>query len=121
MGVRQLAAHGVAAKFLLSSPALGCLQSDAVGQEVPRFSRARDRLYGRLCAGGGYDAFARCDPPAHLFVIFTNQPKIIVQNMPGAGSPVLANHTYNISVKAGTRSAPSTRRFSNDRCFTPTG
>ena len=52
-------------------------------------------------AGGGYDIYARFLAPfitKHL----PNNPRIIVQNMPGAGSLKAANYLYNVAAKDGT-------------------
>src|SRR3546814_569442 len=51
--------------------------------------------------GGGYDTFSRVIA-AHLGRHIPGQPTIVVQNMPGAGSLVLANHLYNVAPKDGT-------------------
>ncbi len=51
--------------------------------------------------GGGYDVYAR-----HLARYFgrfvPGSPNVIVQNMPGAGSLVAANHLYNAAAKDGS-------------------
>ncbi len=52
-------------------------------------------------AGGGYDTFARAIGPVWSQQIPGN-PNFVVQNMPGAGSMVAANHIYNIAAKDGT-------------------
>ena len=51
--------------------------------------------------GGGYDVYAR------LLARFYGKhmpgtPNIVVQNMPGAGSMVMANYMYNVAPKDGT-------------------
>ena len=52
-------------------------------------------------AGGGYDIYART--LAHyLGLHIAGQPKIIIQNMPGAGSIASANYLYNVAAKDGT-------------------
>jgi tripartite-type tricarboxylate transporter receptor subunit TctC len=58
-------------------------------------------LYVGTSAGGGYDTFTRVIAP-HFRQHLPDQPSIVVQNMPGAGSVVLANHLYNIAPKDGT-------------------
>lgn len=51
--------------------------------------------------GGGYDTFGRT-----VAKFWTNhipgQPTFVIQNMPGAGSLVAANHIYNVAAKDGT-------------------
>ncbi|MBI2359622.1 MAG: hypothetical protein HYV04_12110, partial [Deltaproteobacteria bacterium] len=52
-------------------------------------------------AGGGYDAYSRLIG-RHLGKFIPGEPAVIVENMPGAGSIVLANHAYNAAPKDGT-------------------
>jgi tripartite-type tricarboxylate transporter receptor subunit TctC len=51
--------------------------------------------------GGGYDAYARLIG-RHMGRHISGDPSFIVQNMPGAGSRVAANHLYNLVPKDGT-------------------
>jgi len=52
-------------------------------------------------SGGGFDLYARV-VANHLGRHIPGQPRIIVQNMPGAGSMRAANHLYNVAPKDGT-------------------
>jgi tripartite-type tricarboxylate transporter receptor subunit TctC len=52
-------------------------------------------------AGGGYDAYARV-LSRHFGKHMVGSPRVIVQNMPGAGSMVMANYMYNVAPKDGT-------------------
>jgi tripartite-type tricarboxylate transporter receptor subunit TctC len=52
-------------------------------------------------AGGGYDIYARFVAP-YLTKHLPNNPRIVVQNMPGAGSLKAANFLYNVAPKDGT-------------------
>ncbi len=52
-------------------------------------------------AGGGYDIYARA-VARHMSEHITGAPKVIVQNMPGAGSIASANYLYNVAAKDGT-------------------
>jgi tripartite-type tricarboxylate transporter receptor subunit TctC len=52
-------------------------------------------------AGGGYDIYAR-SVARYLGNHLPGAPKIVVTNMPGAGSLVSVNHLYNIAPKDGT-------------------
>jgi tripartite-type tricarboxylate transporter receptor subunit TctC len=52
-------------------------------------------------AGGGYDIYARFIAP-YLTKHLPNSPRIVVQNMPGAGSLKAANYLYNVAPKDGT-------------------
>lgn len=51
--------------------------------------------------GGGYDAYTRL-LARHMGKHIPGKPTLVVQNMPGAGGMVAANHVYNISPKDGT-------------------
>lgn len=51
--------------------------------------------------GGGYDLYART-LAAHIGRHIPGNPNVIVQNMPGAGSKVSANHLFNAAAKDGT-------------------
>ena len=52
-------------------------------------------------AGGGYDAYSRLIG-RHLQKHIPGNPSIIVENMAGAGSILLANHMFNVEPKDGT-------------------
>ena len=52
-------------------------------------------------AGGGYDLYARTIA-RHMGKHIPGEPKVIVQNMPGAGSIASANHLYTVAAKDGT-------------------
>lgn len=52
-------------------------------------------------AGGGYDTYART-LAAHLGKHIPGTPTVIVQNMPGAGSILSANHLFSAAAKDGT-------------------
>ena len=51
--------------------------------------------------GGGYDVYAR-HFARHFGKHVPGQPTIVVQNMPGAGSLVAANHLYNAAARDGS-------------------
>jgi tripartite-type tricarboxylate transporter receptor subunit TctC len=70
---------------------------------VAEFYKKNDtiRLIVGSEAGGGYDAYARL-LAKHLGRFIPGNPKIIVQNMPGAGGIVAANFLYNAAPKDGT-------------------
>lgn len=52
-------------------------------------------------AGGGYDAYARLLAP-HLSRHIPGAPAVVVQNMPGAGGLIQANHFSNVAARDGT-------------------
>jgi tripartite-type tricarboxylate transporter receptor subunit TctC len=51
--------------------------------------------------GGGYDVLARL-MARHIGKFIPGKPNVIVQNMPGAGGLVAANHFYNVAPKDGS-------------------
>jgi tripartite-type tricarboxylate transporter receptor subunit TctC len=58
-------------------------------------------LIAGYSSGGGFDLYARV-VANHLGRHVPGQPRIIVQNMPGAGSMRAANHLYNVAPKDGS-------------------
>lgn len=52
-------------------------------------------------AGGGYDIYARFIAP-YLTKHLPGHPRVVPQNMPGAGSLKAANYLYNVAAKDGT-------------------
>jgi tripartite-type tricarboxylate transporter receptor subunit TctC len=93
------------APVLLSNP----LSADPVAD----FYKGKQiRIVTGAAAGDGYDLWSRM-LARHLGRHIPGRPSIIVQNMPGAGTVVAANHLFNIAAKDGTvigsfsRSLPS--------------
>ncbi len=64
-------------------------------------AKAQMRLLVGSSPGGGYDTYARLIA-AHLPRRLPNSPRIIVQNMPGAGSLVVSNYLANIAPRDGS-------------------
>jgi tripartite-type tricarboxylate transporter receptor subunit TctC len=58
------------------------------------------RLVVGSSTGGGYDLWARL-LATHYGKYIPGNPSIVVQNMPGAGSLVAANHVYNVAKPDG--------------------
>ncbi|MEA2937231.1 MAG: hypothetical protein QOC56_735 [Alphaproteobacteria bacterium] len=58
-------------------------------------------LIAGYSAGGGFDLYARV-MANYLGKHIPGQPRIVVQNMPGAGSLRAASHLYNVAPKDGT-------------------
>src|SRR5215216_2078800 len=52
-------------------------------------------------AGGGFDTYARVIS-RHLGKHIPGNPNILVNNMPGAGTLISANYTYNQGLRDGT-------------------
>ncbi len=59
------------------------------------------RIVVGFSAGGGYDQYSRVIA-RHLSKYIPGNPAVIVDNMPGAGSIIAANHVYNAAPKDGT-------------------
>jgi len=74
----------------------------AADDKVADFYRGKTvRLIVGFSAGGGYDAYSRLIG-RHLHKHIPGNPSIVVDNMAGAGSVILANHMYNAAPKDGT-------------------
>jgi tripartite-type tricarboxylate transporter receptor subunit TctC len=58
-------------------------------------------LYVGFEAGGGYDLYARL-VGRHLGRFIAGEPKVIVQNMPGAAGLRVANYVYQVAPQDGT-------------------
>ena len=73
-------------------------------------------LIAGYSAGGGFDLYARI-MANHLGKHIPGHPRIIVQNMPGAGSTNASNYLYNVSPKDGSVIAliPGTRHRAASR------
>jgi tripartite-type tricarboxylate transporter receptor subunit TctC len=83
--ILQIALFG----FLLS-----VAQVTRVAAQEPNFDGKTVRIVVGFSAGGGFDAYARAIA-RHLGKHIPGKPTIIVENMPGAGSLIAANFTYN--------------------------
>ncbi len=91
----------VAALCLLAS-AVYCLShsaEQAVAQE-PFYKGKAIRIMVGFTPGGFYDRWARLYA-RYMPKYIPGNPEIIVQNMPGAGSLVAANHVYNVAKPDG--------------------
>jgi tripartite-type tricarboxylate transporter receptor subunit TctC len=65
-----------------------------------RFEGKTIRIIVGLAAGGGFDAYARAIG-RHLGKHIPGNPTVIVENMPGAGSMISANHVYRVAKPDG--------------------
>src|ERR1043166_5657199 len=78
---------------LAAAPAKPAFNEKAVGD----FYRGKTvRIIVGFSAGGGYDQYSRLIA-RHISKYIPGNPAIIVDNMPGAGSIIAANHTFNRS------------------------
>lgn len=92
-GARRIALLFLFAAFFAARPGEIAAQAD-------HFQGKTIRLVVGSSTGGGYDLWARLLAQYYGKYIPGN-PAIIVQNMPGAGSLVAANHVYNIAKPDG--------------------
>jgi tripartite-type tricarboxylate transporter receptor subunit TctC len=70
--------------------------------EVANFYKGkRVNLVVSYGPGGGYDVYGRV-VARHIGRFIPGSPKVVVQNMPGAGSLRGANYLYNVAPKDGT-------------------
>ena len=68
--------------------------SMADGQSAPFYQDKTIRIVAGTTTGGTYDRWARMF--AHTMPKYIpGNPNIVVQNMPGAGQLIAANHLYN--------------------------
>jgi len=68
--------------------------------------------------GGGYDVLARA-LQRHLPKYIPGNPNMIVQNMPGGGHMLAANHIYSIAPKDGTVIAALNQNVTSNQLLTP--
>jgi len=86
--------EAAAALLLASQP--------AAAQDAAQFYKGKTvSIMVGSSAGGGYDLYARLIA-RHLGKHIPGNPTIVVGNMPGAASNVLASHVYNVARKDGT-------------------
>jgi tripartite-type tricarboxylate transporter receptor subunit TctC len=71
-----------------------------VGHAQPFYEGKTVRINVGFAAGGGYDTYARLFS-RHLGRHIPGNPTIIVDNMPGAGSLIAANHLYRVAKPDG--------------------
>jgi tripartite-type tricarboxylate transporter receptor subunit TctC len=88
---------------LLAAAALAGFGAAPAGAETAAaFYKGKDlRMIVATTAGTGYDVYARA-VARHLTRHIPGNPKIVVQNMPGAGGITAANHIYSVAAADGT-------------------
>jgi tripartite-type tricarboxylate transporter receptor subunit TctC len=92
-----------AKRFALLLLLLACFLISPVSRlkaQTPYYQGKQIRVIIGSSTGGGYDLWARL-LAAHYGKHIPGNPNIIVQNMPGAGSLVAANHVYNVAKPDG--------------------
>ncbi len=99
-------AFGIAGLLVVLTPA--SVSADAISDF---FKKKRVIIVQSSAPGGGYDTYART-LARHLPRHIPGNPRLIVQNKPGAGGIVAANYIYNVAPQDGSiilganRSAP---------------
>src|SRR5262249_26282720 len=88
--------------------AIAALAAIAANLAAPAIAAATDFYAGKaiqlligFSAGGGYDAYGRL-LAHHMGRHIPGNPRLVVQNMPGAGSLKAVNYLYNVAPRDGT-------------------
>src|SRR4051812_22098389 len=76
--------------------------SAAAAQSVEQFYKGRNMTLIVGYAPGGINDIAGRLVARHMVKFIPGHPNMIVQNMPGAGGLVTANHLYNVAEKDGS-------------------
>jgi tripartite-type tricarboxylate transporter receptor subunit TctC len=87
--------------FLLAALGLSACLRPAAAEESEFWRGKTVTIIAPTGPGGGYDAYTRM-VARHIGKHIPGQPTVVVQNMPGAGGMVTANHIYNVAAKDGT-------------------
>lgn len=92
--------HGMVCVVAAAAAAL--LAGSASAQDVASFYEGKTvKILVGVSAGGEYDLHARL-VGRHIGKHIPGKPKVIVQNMTGAGGVVMANYLYNVAARDGT-------------------
>ena len=83
--------------FIAAAAAAGA----ASAQDAEFYKGKRINLVVGFNPGGGYDTYARA-VARHWTNHIPGQPSFVIQNMPGAGSLIAANHLFNVAAGDGT-------------------
>lgn len=91
-----------AAAALMASQALGSAAAFAQSDPIADFYKGKNitMLVG-FSTGNGADSYARLFA-RHLGRFIPGNPSVVVQNMPGSGSLVMANYLYSVAPKDGS-------------------
>ncbi|MPZ41117.1 MAG: hypothetical protein GEU95_24340 [Rhizobiales bacterium] len=93
---------GLTLATLLVVPVVVPVVAPAHAESVAEFYKGKTiTLIAGYSAGGGFDLYSRIIA-SYLGKYIPGQPRIVVQNMPGAGSLRAASHVYNVAPKDGT-------------------
>src|SRR5262245_25289907 len=77
------------------------LAAPAAAAEPDFYAGKTIQLLIGFSAGGGYDIYART-LARHMGRYIPGHPRLVPQNMPGAGSLKVVNYLYNVAPKDGT-------------------
>jgi tripartite-type tricarboxylate transporter receptor subunit TctC len=95
MAARSWTIIGIAALVVAAT-------TPAPADPVEDFYRGKQvRIVTGAVAGDGYDLWSRM-LARHMGRHIPGRPSMIVQNMPGAGTVIAANHVFNVAPKDGT-------------------
>jgi tripartite-type tricarboxylate transporter receptor subunit TctC len=84
--------------FFLSAIIFHGLLKDSAAQD--EYKGKQIRIIVGFSAGGGLDAYSRAIA-RHIGKHLPGNPTAVVENMPGAGSLIAANYTYNVAKPDG--------------------
>lgn len=77
-----------------------CLATGTVSAQEPFYKGRTIRIIVGAAAGGGYDTYSRTIA-RHMGKYIAGNPAIVVDNMPGAGFLISANHMYRVAKPDG--------------------
>lgn len=86
--------------FLFVAVVVLCLATNMTFAAAPFYEGKTIRIVVGLSPGGGYDLWARIIS-RHIAKHIPGRPTVIVDNMPGAGSIIAANHIYKVAKPDG--------------------
>jgi tripartite-type tricarboxylate transporter receptor subunit TctC len=86
---------------LILSIAIAAVAATPVAAQTDFYAGKSIQLLIGFSAGGGYDAYGRT-LARHMGRHLPGNPRLVPQNMPGAGSLKAVNYLYNVAPKDGT-------------------
>jgi tripartite-type tricarboxylate transporter receptor subunit TctC len=99
--IRMPMRHSVYRAAVVLSAILTCA-GPVQAQEVGGFYKGKNiSIIVGYSVGGGFDSYARI-LANYLGKYIPGQPRVLVQNMPGAGSGRAASYVYNVGARDGT-------------------
>ena len=89
-------------RITFSAVALACCLGSAAIAHAQEFTARSLTILVGFGAGGGYDTYGRL-MARHWGKHLPGNPSVVVQNMPGGGSLIVANLIYNVAPKDGSQ------------------